>query len=167
MSQELERLQRFKDAQNESDAGFDEALAEIRRGRKQGHWIWYIFPQLRGLGRSAMSETFGIDGEAEAIAYVRDAQLRTRLLTIATALIAQRERGVDLRTVMGSSLDAAKVVSSMTLFAEVARTLRDREACAECAQLAHAAQTILEWGAAEGIGACEYTRRLLSGRRGQ
>jgi uncharacterized protein (DUF1810 family) len=157
-------LQRFKDAQNDSDSGFDEAIAEIRRGRKQGHWIWYVFPQLRGLGHSAMSETFGIDGEAEAIAYVRDALLRARLLDVTSALVAQRERGTHLSTVMGSSLDAAKVVSSMTLFAAVTPTLRDSEARGECERLAHDAAAILEWGAEEGLGPCEYTRARLAVR---
>ncbi len=158
-------LQRFKDAQNGRDAGFDEALAEIRRGRKQGHWIWYIFPQLRGLGRSSMSETFGIDGEAEAVAYVRDPELRTRLLTITSALMKQRKRGVTLSAVMASSLDAAKVMSSMTLFSTVARTLlREPDPCVECDQLAEIAEAILEWGAQEGLRPCEFTRSNLSGR---
>jgi len=160
-------LQRFTDAQNESGSGFDEALAEIRQGRKQGHWIWYVFPQLRGLGHSAMSEEFGIDGEVEAIAYLRDAQLRARLLTITSALVAQRERGTALSVVMGSRLDAAKVVSSMTLFAAVARTLRESDATGECAQLAQAAEAVLAWAAREGLDACEYTRSRLSARRDQ
>ena len=53
-------------------AGFDSALAEMRAGQKQGHWIWYVFPQLAGLGSSRLAQVYGIDGRAEAIDYLRD-----------------------------------------------------------------------------------------------
>jgi len=56
------RLQRFKDAQDQPMAGFESALAEIRAGGKRSHWIWYVFPQLAGMGHSAMSQTYGLDG---------------------------------------------------------------------------------------------------------
>jgi uncharacterized protein (DUF1810 family) len=160
-------LQRFKDAQNAPHSGFETALAEIQRGHKEGHWIWYIFPQLRGLGRSAMSETFGIDGESEAIAYLRDPELSARLITMTSALLAQRSRRTTLSAVMGSSLDAAKVISSMTLFSLVARTLRHEQSCRECDQLVRDADTILAWGAEEGLGPCEYTRSNVAVRGGQ
>jgi uncharacterized protein (DUF1810 family) len=155
-------LQRFKDAQEETGDGFDEALSEIRSGRKTGHWIWYVFPQLRGLGRSAMSEEYGIAGESEALAYLRDPQLRSRLLAITTALAAHRRSTVRLGTVMGSQLDAAKVVSSMTLFAHAARRLRDEEGCTDCQAIARSAESVLAWGAEEGLPACAYTRSRLS-----
>jgi uncharacterized protein (DUF1810 family) len=158
----MDHLQRFRDAQNDEASGFAKALDEIRRAHKQGHWIWYVFPQLRGLGRSVMAETFGIDGEDEAIAYVLDAELRERLLTISSALTTQRERHVSLSTVMGSRLDAAKVISSMTLFGEVARRLRDRESCRDCDALAQTAATILAWGQEEGLEPCAFTRAKLS-----
>jgi uncharacterized protein (DUF1810 family) len=159
-------LQRFKDAQEKAGDGFEQALSEIRRGRKRGHWIWYVFPQLRGLGQSTMSEEYGIDGEREAIAYLRDEQLRSRLVTIASALAAHRRSEVRLATVMGSQLDAAKVVSSMTLFAHVARRLREEEQCADCDALVRAADAILAWGAEEGLSPCAYTSpRLSQGRR--
>jgi uncharacterized protein (DUF1810 family) len=66
----MSRLTRFMSAQNAAEAGFASALDEIRSGRKQGHWIWYVFPQLSGLGTSALSRTFGIDGEEEAIEFL-------------------------------------------------------------------------------------------------
>ncbi|MGE5835869.1 MAG: DUF1810 family protein, partial [Acidobacteriota bacterium] len=82
-------LERFKSAQAAAHSGFDTALAEIRAGGKRGHWIWYIFPQLAGLGGSPMSAHFAIAGEAEAMEYLRDRDLRARLLTITTA-VAER-----------------------------------------------------------------------------
>jgi uncharacterized protein (DUF1810 family) len=66
------RLQRFKDAQDRPPSGFDAALAEMRAGAKRSHWIWYVFPQLAGLGSSAASLTYGLDGRAEAEEYLRD-----------------------------------------------------------------------------------------------
>ena len=71
-------LQRFHEAQTDPRVGYDRALAEIRCGRKTSHWIWYIFPQLAGLGRSAMAEKYAIRDLAEACDYLRDPILRAR-----------------------------------------------------------------------------------------
>ena len=71
-------LARFQEAQADPHAGYDTALTEIRRGRKTSHWIWYIFPQLAGLGRSAMAEKYAIRDLAEACAYRRDPLLCAR-----------------------------------------------------------------------------------------
>ena len=65
-------LDRFHDAQASPSAGYDTALAEIRRGRKTSHWIWYIFPQLAGLGRSSTARAYAIRDLAEACEYLRD-----------------------------------------------------------------------------------------------
>ena len=65
-------LHRFKAAQNSPHAGFQAALEEIRSGAKTGHWIWYVFPQLAGLGTSALSQTFAIEGREEAREFLRD-----------------------------------------------------------------------------------------------
>src|SRR5262245_13082134 len=99
----------------------------MQRGRKRGHWIWYVFPQLAGLGHSSMSQIYGIDGIAEAEAYVRDPVLRGRLLTITLAVAAQLRRGVSIESLMSSSIDAAKLISSMTLFGAVANRLHETE----------------------------------------
>ena len=85
----MSRLERFKTAQESPGSGFDTALAEIRAGRKRSHWIWYIFPQLAGLGGSARSKTFAIEGEGEAEEYLRDPLLRARLLEITAAAAGQ------------------------------------------------------------------------------
>jgi uncharacterized protein (DUF1810 family) len=156
-------LQRFKDAQGQPAAGFESALAEIRSGGKQSHWIWYIFPQLAGMGHSAMSQTYGLDGIAEAEDYLRDPLLRSRLLTISTAIADQLDRQPDptLDQLMGASIDVAKLVSSMTLFGAVAKQLHAAEALDEYASIANVAERILLAAAAEGYPSCQFTLKRL------
>jgi len=159
----MQNLQRFKDAQKDEHSGIAAALAEIEAGQKRGHWIWYVFPQLVGLGRSDMSQAYGIDSVREAVEYLRDEVLRARLLSIASALAAQRQaRSARLSVVMASRLDAAKVVSSMTLFGAVASRLHAEGACADCGAIARDAEEILRWAEEEGLPPCEYTRSVLS-----
>lgn len=107
-------LDRFKKAQEED---YQYALQEIKAGRKRSHWIWYIFPQLKGLGFSSMSEYYGIYGRAEAQAYIADSVLRAHLVEISEALLALESNNPT--QVMGYP-DDLKLKSSMTLFAEVA-----------------------------------------------
>ena len=99
----MSRLDRFREAQNSSHAGFESALAELRSGGKRGHWIWYVFPQIDGLGMSGLSQAFAIDGEEEAAAFLRDAELRSRLLTITSTVAEQLSTGrvSSLRTLDG------------------------------------------------------------------
>ena len=111
-------LKRFRDAQAAPPYGcgsYADALAEIRNGHKVSHWIWYIFPQLRGLGHSSMSRDYGIDGIGEARAYLADPVLRANLLEISGELL--KLETCDPAAVMGSP-DDKKLRSSMTLFAE-------------------------------------------------
>lgn len=103
-------LTRFLQAQ---ERDYPQALAEIRNGRKQSHWIWYIFPQLQGLGHSAMCARYGIHGLGEAKAYLADPVLKARLLEISGALLALDAD--NPRTVMGFP-DDLKLCSCMTLF---------------------------------------------------
>lgn len=105
-------LARFLEAQ---DDDYADALAEIEAGRKRSHWIWYVFPQLAGLGRSPRSDYFGLVGRDEAAAYLAHPVLGPRLLRIAEAALSHR--GMDARGLMGSGVDAAKLRSSATLFA--------------------------------------------------
>src|SRR4051812_17946964 len=79
-------LTRFRDAQDQAHSGFDAALREIRAGRKQSHWIWYIFPQLAGLGSSSLSRFYALRDTVEAADYLRDHTLRDRLLTMTIAV---------------------------------------------------------------------------------
>lgn len=151
------RLDRFKDAQAESDSGFEAALSEIRSGRKRGHWIWYVLPQLGGLGHSPASRAYGIDGTTEAYEYLRDPLLRSRLLAIASAVADQLARGVPVGVLMGSSIDATKLVSSMTLFGHVARRLLESEPLDDYVSLVRVADAILDAAAAAGLPPCRFT----------
>lgn len=104
-------LQRFLKAQ---ERDYNTALKEIRNGRKMSHWIWFIFPQVKGLGISSTSEYYGIEDIKEARAYLDNKTLRSRLLEISAALLDLDTS--DARQVMGSP-DHLKLRSSMTLFA--------------------------------------------------
>jgi uncharacterized protein (DUF1810 family) len=106
-------LQRFVDAQDAGDT-FDTALAELRAGRKRSHWMWFVFPQLAGLGRSEMAQRYAVRDLAEARAYLAHPVLGPRLLECARALTALDT--TDPVAVFGG-IDAQKLRSSMTLFA--------------------------------------------------
>ena len=103
-------ISRFLAAQERS---YMVALSEIRAGRKRTHWIWYIFPQLRGLGMSTTAKHYGISGLDEARAYLADSTLRGRIIEISQALLDLPE--TDIRAIMGFP-DDMKLRSSMTLF---------------------------------------------------
>ncbi len=107
-------LQRFKDAQQRD---YQTALAEIRNGRKQSHWMWYIFPQMAGLGHSTMSAYYGIRGLEEARAYLDDPVLGGHLKEICQALL--QIDGSSAGEIFGWP-DDIKLRSSMTLFAVAA-----------------------------------------------
>jgi uncharacterized protein (DUF1810 family) len=104
-------LQRFVDAQ---DRVYDTVLAELRSGHKRSHWIWFVFPQLRGLGRSATAQRFGISSLAEARAYLAHSLLGRRLRECTRLVAAIDDRSAD--EIFGWP-DNLKVRSSMTLFA--------------------------------------------------
>lgn len=104
-------LNRFIKAQ---EYMYETALEEIKNGKKESHWIWYIFPQLRGLGYSPNAYTYGINGLEEAKAYLEHPILSVRLIEISKALLAHEEENIE--DIMGD-IDALKLRSSMTLFA--------------------------------------------------
>lgn len=157
----MSQLDRFKQAQEEPHSGLAAALAELRAGRKTGHWIWYVFPQLAGLGRSEASQLYGIADVTEAEEYLRDSVLRGRLLSAATTVADRQRAGVPLSRLMGASIDVLKLVSSLTLFGSVARRLNAIEANDEYQQLAHVTAEIVAAAEAEGYPRCRYTLRLL------
>ena len=107
-------LERFIKAQ---DHTYEVALNEIKAGRKRSHWIWFIFPQIKGLGFSHMSQLYGIENIDEAREYLANPVLGTRLVEISEALLNLHEN--DPAVVMGGSPDDIKLQSSMTLFAAV------------------------------------------------
>jgi uncharacterized protein (DUF1810 family) len=107
-------LNRFVEAQSSE---YEDALDELHAGRKRGHWIWFIFPQLKGLGRSSASEFYGIGSLEEAAAYLRHPILGPRLKEC-TALV-NRVEGRSVDDIFGFP-DNLKFRSSMTLFARAA-----------------------------------------------
>jgi uncharacterized protein (DUF1810 family) len=110
------QLRRFADAQN-LDGIYETVVAELRTGRKAGHWIWFIFPQVAGLGSSSMSRQFGISSVAEAQAYLRHPVLGPRL-TECTRILTEI-KGKSATEILGA-IDAMKLRSSMTLFMSAA-----------------------------------------------
>ena len=148
-------IARFVEAQ--AGGEYEGALAEIRAGRKRGHWIWYTFPQIAGLGTSHMSQAYAIHDRSEAEEYLRHPLLSQRLLEIASAAADHLRYGVALNALMGSAIDAAKLVSSMTLFGDLAAKLHATEGLDEHASIAAVAARILAVAAAEGYPACQFT----------
>lgn len=111
--QNVHNLERFVDAQERM---YETALAEVKSGKKLSHWIWYIFPQLKGLGMSGNSHYYGIDDINEARAYIEHPILGTRLREITSVYL--KISGKNAQDIFGH-LDAMKVRSCMTLFNEV------------------------------------------------
>lgn len=117
-----DNLQRFVAAQS---AVYDEVTRELAAGRKRTHWMWFVFPQLRGLGHSATAQHFGIASLQEARAYLAHPVLGPRLRECAAVLRdAAEQRPITL--ILGS-VDALKLRSSMTLFQRASAAPADRE----------------------------------------
>jgi uncharacterized protein (DUF1810 family) len=112
----MSNLKRFKDAQ---DRDYDTALAEIKNGRKVSHWMWYIFPQIAGLGTTDISQHYAINNIDEASDFLMDQELGLRLTNICKALLELETN--DAYQVFGSP-DNLKLRSSMTLFDAVPAT---------------------------------------------
>ena len=109
-------LTRFHTAQDSHDA-YADALSELRSGRKTSHWMWFVFPQLAGLGRSATARYFAIGSLHEAVAYLADPLLGARLREAAE--VAAAAPASSVQALLGG-IDAIKLRSSMTLFAVAA-----------------------------------------------
>ena len=108
---DINSLDRFLEAQERM---YETAHKEIKNGKKKTHWMWYIFPQLRGLGRSQMAYTYGVNGIEEARAYLAHPILSSRLMEISEALLAHKDKSAC--EIFGD-IDEMKLKSSMTLFA--------------------------------------------------
>ena len=103
---------------------YAEALQEVKAGHKHGHWMWYVFPQMKGLGHSEMAEFYGINGREEAKAYIEHPILGPRLIEITQAYLAT---GKEAYWVFGD--DTIKVQSCMLLFASVSDNPVFKEVC--------------------------------------
>ena len=148
-------LERFHEAQARRSAGYDTALAEIRAGGKRSHWIWYIFPQIEGLGRSSTARAYALRDLNDACAYLRDPILRARYEEIAAAVSEQVSRGIRLEHLMGSQIDAQKLVSSLTLFRGAADQLVREDPV--YASLAERLTGLLRQTSEQGYPACDFT----------
>ena len=110
-------VRRFSRAQGAGvGSAYERAPAELRAGRRRSHWIWFVLPQLRGLGRSATAQRYGLHGLEEAKAYLADPLLRQRLEEVIEVIHHQLQHpGQTLERLMGGELDATKTISSLTL----------------------------------------------------
>ena len=148
-------LTRFLDAHDD----FDRALAEISTGRKRTHWMWYVFPQIAGLGRSPTAQHYAIDSLDEAVAFLTHPVLGTDYIRMVDEVWHQVvQQGVTVRGLFGSP-DDAKLVSSLTLFAGIARRLDDHEST--LATFESRVADILDAAAAEGLDPCAATSAFL------
>jgi uncharacterized protein (DUF1810 family) len=148
-------LERFHEAQANRWAGYDTALAEIRAGGKRSHWIWYIFPQIEGLGQSSTARAYALRDLGEACAYLRDPILRERYEEIVAAVSEQLVRGIRVQDLMGSRIDAVKLISSLTLFRAAAEQLAPEDPV--YASLAERLAALLRETSEQGYPACDLT----------
>lgn len=109
-------LERFVEAQDNGGT-YQQALSELKLGAKQGHWMWFIFPQIAGLGSSPTSRKYAISSLAEAQAYLEHDVLGPRLLECSTTIATHPDRSAE--DILGG-IDARKLRSSMTLFLRAA-----------------------------------------------
>jgi uncharacterized protein (DUF1810 family) len=148
-------LKRFHQAQAARGADYDTALAEIRAGGKRSHWIWYIFPQIEGLGRSSTARAYALRDLGEACAYLRDPVLRARYEEIVAAVSEQLTDGIRVEDLMGGRTDALKLASSLTLFRAAAEQLTGEDPT--FASLAKRLGASLEQTREQGYPACDFT----------
>jgi uncharacterized protein (DUF1810 family) len=147
-------IERFHDGYRRR---FDDALAEINGGRKRSHWMWFIFPQVAGLGTSPTAVHDAIRDRAEADAFVRDPVLGPGYRALVDAVWRQViGGGVSLRKLFGRP-DDQKLVSSLSLFAGAAGQLDD------WAPTVAQAKEILEQAETQGLPRCATTQRFLAG----
>ena len=148
-------LNRFHEAQAERWDGYETALGEMHAGRKDSHWIWYIFPQIDGLGRSSTAREYALRDLDEAGEYLCDPVLRQRYEEIAGAVAEHLARGAPVEELMGGSTDAYKLVSSITLFRAAATKLN--ATAGEFASLVKCCDTILKHTTRQGYPPCAFT----------
>ena len=166
-----ERAELFLNAQSSKAAGHAAAMSELRTGHKTGHWIWYVFPQLVGLGRSEVAERFGIEGIDEARDYLAHLVLGERLQQAVEVVLGRISPPVStpVQVLMGGRLDACKLVSSLTLFEAAANWSEehaDPEVAERAARLAGACGQVLRIAGQQGFAPCRFTLVAVEQYRG-
>lgn len=155
-------LERFHRAQADEWSGYATALAEMRQGRKESHWIWYIFPQIAGLGRSSMAQDYALRDLNEALDYLCDPVLRARFEEITDVVADQLSKGTPVNVLMGGPVDAQKLTSSITLFRVAASRLAFREPNSSLQKLAKRCEFVSQHLGAQGYAPCQFTLGLCS-----
>jgi len=155
-------LERFRQAQASQWAGYATAHAEMQAGRKSSHWIWYIFPQIDGLGRSSTAREYALRDLNETCEYLRDPLLRSHYEEVTNAVAEHIERGAPIEQLMGGETDAYKLVSSLTLFRAAARQLVESKEDANLKNLVRTCDSILERTATQGYPPCEFTLERIA-----
>ena len=123
---DINSLERFVKAQ---ESMYPLALAELTKGKKRSHWMWFIFPQLRALGKSSISRYYGIEGLDGALEYLKHPVLSERLYEACSALL--NHKGKNIYEIMGA-IDTIKLRSSMTLFAIISEDYSIFDEVLEC-----------------------------------
>jgi uncharacterized protein (DUF1810 family) len=163
-------LDRFKTAQEDRASGFDAALAELKKGRKTSHWIWYIFPQLSSLGRSSTARFYGLSGLGEACDYLSDSVLRHRLVLATEVVDENLAQGASLLELMGSETDCFKLASSLTLFEVAAKKLQPVEPVEgglDLKKLISLCERVLTLAGGQGFPRCSHTLQAVASIDGQ
>lgn len=157
----------FRLAQQSEWSGFEVALQEIQQGCKRGCWMWYIFPQIAGLGQSSMSQRFSIQNRAHAFMYLDDKELCGNLLEMTRAVAIQIRRGATIKQLV--SWDQAKLISSLTLFEIVANEAagvnhaKKNHESSSLEELSSLCRSILQMICSEdGYSRCQHTLDALS-----
>lgn len=145
-------LERYLEAQANPRSGYATAVAELRAGAKRGHWIWWVFPQIAGLGGSNVSTRYALEDTDEAREYLLDPVLGLRLAE-AVGIVRGQCACIPLPTLMGSHIDCLKLVSCLTLFARIGRDV------AETGSFVEDAEAILLVAAKEGFPRCQLSAR--------
>lgn len=153
-------VEHFVESQRKEYAGFSQALREMEAGRKTSHWIWYIFPQIHGLGRSPIAQKFALGGRHHAIDFLMNQELKSNLIAITAVVARQLKAGIPLGTLMGSNIDALKLVSSITLFESVIQLIK-LDGDIEYEEFLKDCQTILSFAELQGYPRCQHTLGLL------
>lgn len=157
----VEKAEQFLKAHANPSAGFNAAIGELQAGRKVGHWVWYIFPQLEGLGKSSAAQRFALADGDEAWALVAHPLLGARL---ALAIeVVDRHRGT-LHGLMADPVDSSKLVSCLTLFYNVCQLHlndSDKLLAARAAAVTMACHRLLKKAAGEGLPECAFTLQAL------
>ncbi|CAM2955214.1 Uncharacterized conserved protein [Legionella steigerwaltii] len=164
----MSTIQRFIKAQQgqEMYTSFLQAYNELKAGRKQSHWIWYIFPQLKLIGFSSTAQYFGIVDFKEACDYLQNEELFQNYYAIAKLVEQQIKRKIPVETLMSGQIDAKKLVSSLTLFrASASFLLHQGDNSQDFAALVNCCDQILVETSKQGYVPCTLTLEFLASEK--